>query len=149
MASDLAKWVDSTTSSDSECEEALPVGGSTTTTTIGGIVSFAFDGDVDEWVLCYKHGTDDWRLYTGIIPVSNTPVSDTAVGDTQRTQAEVSFTLEGKISSYPEGSAARTNFLSAFVSDLEMALGVDASRFTVTDMRGGSVVVDFTINPTG
>lgn len=149
MASDLAKWVGSTISSDSECEEGLPVSGSTTATTIGGITTFAFETDVDNWVLCYKHGTDNWRLYTGIIPVSSTPASETAVGDTQRTQAGVSFTLEGKISSYPEGSAARTNFLSAFVSDLEMALGVDASRFTVTGMRGGSVVVDFTINPTG
>lgn len=149
IAPDLAKWVDSTTSSDSECEEGLPVGGSTTATTIGGIATFAFERDVDDWVLCYKHGTDNWRLYTGIIPASSKPASDTAVGDTQRTQAGVSFTLEGKISSYPEGSAARTNFLSAFVSDLEMALGVDASRFTVTGMRGGSVVVDFTINPTG
>lgn len=149
MSSDLAKWVDSTTSSDSECEEGLPVAGSTTVTSIGGIATFAFERDVDDWFLCYKHGTDDWRLYTSIIPVSSTPSSDTAVGETQRTQAGVSFTLEGKISSYPEGSAARAKFLSAFLSDLEMALGVDASRFTVTGMRGGSVVVDFTINPTG
>lgn len=149
MSSDLAKWVDSTISSDSECEEGSPVGGSTTAATIGGIATFAFEKDVDDWVLCYKHGTDGWRLYPSIIPVSSPPSSDTAVGDTQRTQAGVSFTLEGKISSYPEGSAARSIFLSSFVSDLEMALGVDASRFTVTGMRGGSVVVDFTINPTG
>lgn len=139
------------TSSDSECEAAPSAIGSSMATIVGGLAEFAFDGDVEDWVLCYKHGSDDWRLYTTIVPVSTSSASsaDIAVSDTQRTQADVSFTMEGEISSYPEGSDARTSFLWAFLLDLARALGVDTSRFIVTGMRGGSVVVDFTIESTG
>lgn len=139
------------TFSDSECEGAPNAAGSSTATVVGGVAQFTFDGDVEAWVLCYKHGSSNWGLYTGIVPLStsNTFPGDTAVSDTQRTRAEVSLTMEGDISSYPEGSAPRTAFLEAFVLDLSQALGVDGSRFTVTGMRGGSVVVDFTVEPTG
>lgn len=125
--------------------------GSSVAEVVGGLAQFAFDGDVEDWVLCYKHGIDNWRLYDDITPTpaSTTSSSENAVSDTQRTQASVSLTLEGNISSYPEGSTARSNFLSAFLLDLAEALEEDLSRFTVTDMRAGSVVVDFTINPTG
>lgn len=150
-SADLTKWVGVSTSSDSECEAAPPTVGSSTATIVGGHTEFSFDGDVDDWVLCYKHGSDDWRLYTGIVPVSIPSASsaDTTVSDTQRTKADVSFTMEGEISSYPEGSDARTAFLSAFLLDLARALGVNISRFIITGMRGGSVVVDFTIESTG
>ncbi|CAM9487931.1 unnamed protein product, partial [Hapterophycus canaliculatus] len=148
---DLAKWVSVSAVSSGECESAQPVAGSSTGTTVGGVAQFSFDVGVDHWVLCYKHGLDDWMLYTGIIPisVSSTSSADTTTSDTQRTRADVSFTMEGKISSYPEGSDARTEFLSVFLVDLAQALGVDASRFTITSMRGGSIVVDFTIESTG
>lgn len=138
-------------SSDSECEAASPVVGSSTAEIVEGVANFAFDGDVEEWVLCYKHGTNEWRLYADIIPASTPSAGslDTAVSDTQRTEASVSFTLEGQIASFPEGSTARTTFLSAFVSDLARALRVDASRFTIRGMRAGSVVVEFVIIPTG
>eukprot|EP00903_Cladosiphon_okamuranus_P005351 g5346.t2 len=150
---DLAKWAGAdSTFSDSECEDAPYAAGSSTATVVGGVAQFEFDGDVEAWVLCYKHGSNIWRLYTGIVPqsASNALSGDTeVVSDTQRTRAEVSFTMEGDISSYPEGSEARTTFLEAFVSDLSGALGVDSSRFTITGMRGGSVVIDFTVEPTG
>lgn len=150
-SADLAKWVGVFISSDSECEAAPPVVGSSTAAIVAGLTEFAFDGDVEDWVLCYKHGSDDWRLYTGIVPVSTSsaPSAETAVSDTQRTKAVVSFTMEGDISSYPEGSNTRTVFLSAFILDLAQALGVKTSRFVITGMRGGSVVVDFTIESTG
>ncbi len=117
----------------------------------GGVATFTFDGDVEDWILCYKHSSNDWRLYTGIIPApaSTTSSANSVVSDTQRTRADVSFTMEGDISSYPEGSDARTTLLEAFLTDLALALGVDTSRFTVTDVRGGSVVIDFTVEPTG
>lgn len=139
------------TSSDSECEAAPSAVGSSTAAVAAGIGEFSFDGDVEDWVLCYKHGSSDWRLYTGIVPVStqSVPSPDTTSSDTQRTKADVSFTMEGEISSYPEGSDARTAFLWAFLLDLARALGVLTSRFTITGMRGGSVVVDFTIDSTG
>lgn len=139
------------TFSDSECEDAPYAAGSSAATVVGGVAQFAFDGDVGAWVLCYKHGSNDWGLYTGIVPqsTSNALSGGTVVSDTQRTRAEVSFTMEGDISSYPEGSEARTTFLEMFVSDLSGALGVGSSRFTITGMRGGSVVVDFTVEPTG
>lgn len=139
------------TFSDSECEDATYTAGSSTATVEGGIAQFAFNGNVEDWVLCYKHGTNDWALYTGIVPLStsNTLSSDSAVSDTQRTRAEVSFTMEGDIASYPEGSEARTAFLEAFMLDLSGALEVDSSRFTITGIREGSVVIDFTVEPTG
>ncbi|CAN0562115.1 unnamed protein product, partial [Ectocarpus sp. 12 AP-2014] len=149
---DLAKWVGASTSSDIQCDAATPAFGSATATVVGGVAEFAFDGDVEEWVLCYKHGSDDWRLYPAIVPVSLSSASSsgtTTISDTQRTKADVSFTMEGQISSYPEGSDARTDFLWAFLLDLARALGVATSRFTITGMRAGSVVVDFTIEPTG
>lgn len=148
---DLAKWVGVSTSSDGECEAAPSAAGSSTAVVAAGLAEFSFDGDVEDWVLCYKHGGSDWRLYTGIVPVSTQSATspDTALSDTQRTKADVSFTMEGEISSYPEGSDARTAFLSAFLLDLAQALGVDTSRFIITGMRGGSVVVDFTIDSTG
>lgn len=147
---DQAKWIDATTSSDTECETAPTVAGSSSASLLGGVAQFAFDGDVKDWLLCYKHGIDDWRLYSGITPTSvSTASTDTTVSDTQRTQAVVSLTLEGSIASYPSGSVARTRFASAFVEDLSRALGVKTDRFTVTDIRAGSVVVDFTIDPTG
>ena len=149
---DLAKWVNAdSTISDGECEDAPYAAGSSTATVVGRVAQFAFDGDVEAWVLCYKHGSNSWGLYTSIVPQSTSSAlsGDTAVSDTQRTQAEVSFTMEGDISSYPEGSEARTTFLEAFVLDLSGALGVDSSRFTVTGMRGGSVVIDFIVESTG
>lgn len=149
---DLAKWVGAnSTFSDSECEDAPYAAGSSTARVFGGVAQFAFDGDVKAWVLCYKYGANNWGLYTGIVPLStsNTLSGNTEVSDTQRTRADVSFTMEGEIASYPEGSDARTTFLEAFVLDLSRALGVDTSRFTITGMRGGSVVVDFTVEPTG
>lgn len=151
LPADLAKWVGADSTADSECEDAPNAAGSATATVIGGVAQFAFDEDVEAWVLCYKHGANDWGLYTGIVPLSmaNAVSGDTAVSDTQRTRAEVSFTMEGDISSYPEGSTARATLLDAFVLDLSQALRVDSSRFTITDMRGGSVVIDFTVEPTG
>lgn len=143
--------MDITISVDTECEDAWSVSGSSAAAIVGGATQFAFDGNVDDWVLCYKHGTDDWRLYTGITPTSTSSKSaaDSTISDTQLTQAAVSLTLEGNIASYPEDSTARMNFLSAFRVDLAGALGVDTSRFTITGIRAGSVVIDFTIDPTG
>lgn len=151
MSTDLAKWVDVSTVSSDGCEAAQPIAGSSTITIVGGGGEVSFDADVEDWVLCYRHGPDDWMLYAGIIPVSvsSTSSADTTISDTPRTRADVSFTMEGKISSYPEGSVARSEFLSTFLMDLAQALGVDASRFTITSMRGGSVVVDFSIESTG
>lgn len=142
---------DNSVVSDSDCEAAPSAAGSSTATAFGGVATFTFDANVEDWILCYKHNSNDWKLYTGIVPVStsSTPSADSAVGDTQRTRADVSFTMEGDISSYPEGSDARTAFLAAFLTDLARALEVDSSRFTITGMRGGSVVVDFTVEPTG
>lgn len=152
-ATDLAKWVGANSaSSDSECENAPNAAGSSTATIVGGVAQFAFDGDVETWILCYKHGENNWSLYTGIVPLSTSNAllsGGAAVSDTQRTRADVSFTMQGDISSYPEGSNARTTFLEAFVLDLSRALGVDTSRFTITGVRGGSVVIDFTVEPTG
>lgn len=112
---------------------------------------FYFDGDVEDWVLCYKHGSDAWRLYGTLPPVttSRTTSSETVASETLRTKADVSMTLEGNIGSYPEGSTARSDFLWAFLSDLARALGVKTSRFAVTDLRAGSVVVEFVITSTG
>lgn len=151
-SADLAKWVAAdSTFSDSECEDAPSAAGSSPATVVGGVAQFAFYADVEAWVLCYKHGSNNWALYTGIVPLSTSDAlsGDTVVSDTQRTRADISFTMEGDISSYPEGSDARTTFLEAFVQDLSRALGVDTSRFTITDVRGGSVVIDFTVEPTG
>lgn len=147
---DQAKWSNATTSSDAKCESAATVAGSSSASILGGVAQFAFSGDVEDWVLCYKHGIDDWRLYSGITPTStSTASSDTAVSETQRTQAVVSLTLEGSIASYPSGSVARTTFVAGFLEDLSRALEVKTDRFTVTDIRAGSVVVGFTIDPTG
>lgn len=149
---DKAKWVNKSVVSDEGCDGAQSVVGSSVAEIEAGIGRFAFDADVEEWVLCYKHGTETWRLYTGITPVSKSSALPTETGitsETQRTIAEVSLTLEGNIASYPDGSIARTAFLNTFVLDLAHALGVETSRFNVTSMRAGSVVVDFTINPTG
>ncbi|CAM9576530.1 unnamed protein product, partial [Scytosiphon promiscuus] len=148
---DLAKWVSATIVFSGQCESAQPTAGSSTVTIVGGGAKISFNEDVEDWVLCYKHGSDAWMLYTGIVPVSVSSESSTATttSETQRTRADVSFRMKGEISSYPEGSDARTQFLWAFLTDLAQALGVDTSRFTITSMRGGSVVVEFSIESTG
>lgn len=139
------------TVSSGQCESAQPTAGSSTITVVGGGAELSFNAEVEDWILCYKHGSDDWMLYTGIVPVSasSTSSADTTTSDTQRTRADVAFRMEGDISSYPEGSDARAQFLWAFLMDLAEALGVDTSRFTIISMRGGSVVVDFSIESTG
>lgn len=144
--------MNATVSSDDACRDAASVVGSSAAEVLDGIAQFRFNGNVDDWVLCYKHESDDWRLYPGIVPtlkLTATTPSEIALSDTQRTKAEVSMTLEGSIASYPEGSTARANFLDSFLSDLSKALRVPSSRFTVTSMRAGSVVVDFSITSTG
>lgn len=141
-----------TVSSDGGCRDAASVVGSSTAEVMDGVAQFRFNGNVNDWVLCYKHGSNDWRLYSGIIPRSKLIAktsSDIAVSETQRAKADVSMRLEGTIASYPEGSTARANFLDSFVSDLSKALRVPSSRFTLTSMRAGSVVVDFSITSTG
>lgn len=116
----------------------------------GGVAQFAFEGEVEVWTLCYKHGSEDWLLYGAVTPTATASATITeTTSETQLTKAVVSLTLEGSISSYPAGSTARTEFEAAFLSDLASALGEDISRFQVEDIRAGSVVVDFSISPTG
>lgn len=147
---DEAKWVDAAVSSDTDCEAAAGVAGSSVAEVSGAVAQFAFESDVEFWSLCYKHGSEDWRLYGDITPTAT--VSATArqtTSETQLTKAVVSLTLEGSISSYPAGSTARAEFEAAFLSDLATALQEDISRFEIESIRAGSVVVDFSINPTG
>lgn len=149
---DKAKWVGTDTSSDEDCDAATTVAGSSVGRSVGGITEFAFQKEVEAWILCYKHGSDNWRLYTSITPTTTTTTTTTtkkATSETQLTKATVSLTLEGNIASYPLGSTARTTFESAFLADLARALDADLSRFSVEDIQAGSIIVDFSISPTG
>lgn len=144
--------MNTTVSSDGACGDAASVVGSSTAEVLDGIAQFIFYGAINDWLLCYKHGSNDWRLYSGIAPTTTliaTTSAGIAASDTQRTKADVSMTLEGTIASYPAGSTARANFLDSFLSDISKALHVPNSRFTVTSMRAGSVIVDFIITSTG
>lgn len=117
--------------------------------TAGGVAQFAFQSAVEQWTLCYKHGYDDWVLYPGVTPTMSSVVAKKTTSETQWTRASVSVTLEGNIAAFPPRSAARSDFEAAFLADVASALGEDISRFVVRDVRAGSVVVEFTINPTG
>lgn len=147
---DQAKWVNSAVSSDNECETTACAAGSSVAEVTGGVAQFAFEGDIQVWNLCYKHGSEDWLLYGSMNPTATLSASATeTTSETQLTKATVSLTLEGSISSYPSGSTTRAEFETAFLSDLANALGEDISRFQIEDIRAGSVVVDFSISPTG
>lgn len=149
-AEDEAKWADGQLSSDNDCDAALTVAGSSTSFVQGGVAQFDFKAEVDRWVLCYKHGSDEWTLYAGITPkVASTTTAEDSTSETQLTKALASLTLEGNIASYPAGSKARADFEAAFLADVTSALGEDASRFAVEDIRVGSIIVDFSITPTG
>lgn len=147
---DQAKWIDGSVSSDDECEGASTTADSRVEYISDGVAQFAFEGEVEYWNLCYKHGSDDWRFYGAITPTTTTSrVPDETTSDTQLTKALVSLTLEGSLNSYPAGSTARTDFEAAFSTDLASALGEDQSRFQVEEIRAGSIIVDFSIGPTG
>ncbi|CAM9252504.1 unnamed protein product, partial [Discosporangium mesarthrocarpum] len=146
---DMAKWVSSTVAGDDECAAAEGVSGSSVSTIAGGKASFSFAEEVETWNLCYRYESQ-WCRYTGLTPTASgsTSSSETA-SETQIKQATVSMTLEGQLSSYPEGSSARTDLEEAFILDLAQALGEDVSRFEVTGIESGSIVITFTINPSG
>lgn len=147
---DEAKWVDAAVASDTSCEAAAGVAGSSVGEMSGAVAQFAFESNVEFWSLCYKHGSENWRLYGDMTPTATASVTATqTTSETQLTKAVVSLTLEGSISSYPAGSTARAQFEAAFLSDLSSALEEDISRFEIESVRAGSVVVDFSINPTG
>ncbi|CAM9132571.1 unnamed protein product [Choristocarpus tenellus] len=147
---DTAKWVTSDVTQDSDCTISEGIAGSSAAVVTGGIATFSFNSDIEYWFLCYKHGSNDWRLYSSIMP-STTGASSSSeeASETQLTQAAVSMTLDGDAASYPKGSVARAAFESSFISDLSLALGEDESRFEVTDLEAGSIVIKFTISPSG
>lgn len=151
LEADRAKWVNVEVSSDVECEEANAISGSSEGLVEGGVTQYNFSQEVHSWLLCYKHGSDDWRFYGGVTPTTQTGAvsSAEATSETQLTQATVSVTLEGNIDSFPAGSSARAELEAAFVDDLVSALGQADSRFEVLSVEAGSVVVTFKIHPTG
>lgn len=147
---DLAKWAGERPSSDGGCQAAAATAGSSVALVRDGSARFRFKTSVKDWTLCYKHGSDAWVLYDDVTPtVRRTSASEETTSKTQLTRAKISLTVEGNAASYPAESTARAEFEATFLADIARALGEEASRFVLEDLRAGSIIVDFSISPTG
>jgi len=144
---DLAKFVSSSVASDDDCTDASPEGGSEEVTLSGGIGLFQFTSAVSELLLCYKFGDNPYRYYGNEIAVTSTSEATTTTSASLMVQAEVSLELEGDLSAYPEGSAARTAFIEQFEEDVTTALDVPPDRIEVYNLLSGSIIVEFYVYP--
>jgi hypothetical protein len=145
---DVAKFIDAGTT-DADCLTAASAGGSVEAEVISNRAKFTFTDGFSSIILCYQFGvsgeTEAFKIYTGL------DVIDTAVADTEEepvfyeAPAEVEFRMEGNVDDIPVGSPARAAYEAAFVTDITSALGIDASRITIIEIKTGSIIVVFEI----
>jgi len=138
---DRVRWVKAAASTDEDCLTMI--------TSEEGIVeegqaSFSFANNVDGAKVCYKFGVDNYKLYKDVPIVKQ---GEQVVEAYVNKRAEVTLKLNGDLDEIPYGSPARAEFIINFKNDVSLAIGIPLSRLNVIDIKRGSIIVAFTIDP--
>merc|ERR1711871_766508 len=139
---DIAKWVLPSVEQDADCESADKEIASSTVEE--AVASFTFTKEINDAKLCYKFLDESYKLYNDISIVAE---GDVVVEEYANRRAVVTLKLNGDFDSIPPGSPERTNFEINFRRDIANAVGVDLGRIVVVEVKRGSIVVVFTIEP--
>merc|ERR1712134_109893 len=141
MGGDRVRWVSSDAIVDADCF--------TMATTPEAVVEeaqavFSFSNNIDRAKICYKFGLDDYRLYKDVPIVKQ---GFEIVQEYLNQRADITLKLNGDLDEIPSGSAARVDFVMNFKHDISVSAGIALSRIHVTDIRRGSIIVQFVIDP--
>ena len=105
---------------------------------------FSFSNNIDRAKICYKFGLDAYRLYKDVPIVKQ---GFEIVEEYLNQRADITLKLNGDLDEIPSGSAARVDFVMNFKHDISVSAGIALSRIHVTDIRRGSIIVQFVIDP--
>jgi hypothetical protein len=138
---DYVRWVKPEATIDGHC---LTMATSEEVMIEEGQASFSFSTNVDGAKICYKFGADKYKLYKDVPIVKQ---GEEVIEAYVNKRAEVSLKLNGDLDDIPSGSPARVEFVINFKNDISLAAGIPLSRINVIDIKRGSIVVLFTIDP--
>ena len=111
--------------------------------------------EADEYILCYKFDTEEYKLYNELPLVDETEAAALAsIATFKNTRVVIKISLTTlrndpttDLDYYPPNTVARSVFIDTFRGDMSRALGVQKERIRVLSLSRGSIVVEFVIDP--
>merc|ERR1711871_1537979 len=139
---DLARWVSSSVKEDAGCGSADAE--LATATVEEAIARFTFPKQISGAKLCYQFTGELFKLYNDISIINE---DEESVEEYANLRAVITLKLNGDFDAIPVGSPERSNFEISFKKDIANAVGIGTERVVIAELKRGSIVVIFTIEP--
>jgi hypothetical protein len=139
---DIAKWVPPSAQTDVDC---LTAGDEFASASVEeAVAQFRFAKQIDNAKLCYQFTGELFKLYSDISIVTE---GEEIVEEYANKRAVVTLKLNGDLDNIPAGSPERSNFEISFKTDVAKAVGIGLERVIIVEIKRGSIVVIFTVEP--